>query len=82
LPRYPHWGSPVDDILDFSKIKTGKLTLESTEFDLDRTLQEILRMMAVPAHEEGLESLYENRADLLGSVLGIPGCLTVLGDKR
>ena len=32
-------------------------------------------MMAVPAHEKGLELLYENRADLPGSVLGDPGRL-------
>jgi CheY-like chemotaxis protein len=32
-------------------------------------------MMAVPAHEKGLEFLYENRVDLPGSVLGDPGRL-------
>jgi len=31
--------------------------------------------MAVPAHEKGLELLFENRADLPGSVLGDPGRL-------
>ena len=62
----------INDILDFSKIEAGMLTLESAEFDLDQTLQEVLPMMAVPAHEKGLELLYENRADLRGSVFGIP----------
>jgi CheY-like chemotaxis protein len=65
----------INDILDFSKIEAGKFTLDSSEFDLDRTLQEIVRMMAVPAHEKGLELLYENRADLPESVLGDPGRL-------
>jgi PAS domain S-box-containing protein len=65
----------INDILDFSKIEAGKFTLESAEFDLDQTLQEIMRMMAVPAHEKGLELLYENRADLPNCVLGDPGRL-------
>jgi signal transduction histidine kinase len=45
----------INDILDFSKIEAGKFTLDYSEFDLDRCLQEIMRMMAVPAHEKGLE---------------------------
>src|ERR1035438_3820069 len=63
----------INDILDFSKIEAGKFTLDSSEFDLDRCLQEITRMMAVPAHEKGLELLYENRALLPECVLGDPG---------
>jgi signal transduction histidine kinase/DNA-binding response OmpR family regulator len=65
----------INDILDFSKIEAGKFTLDSSEFDLDQTLQEIMRTMAVPAQEKGLEILYENRADLPGSVLGDAGRL-------
>ena len=65
----------INDILDFSKIEAGKFTLDSSEFDLDQTLQEIMRMMAVPAHRKGLELLYENRADLPAGVLGDPGRL-------
>jgi signal transduction histidine kinase/CheY-like chemotaxis protein len=65
----------INDILDFSKIEAGKFTLDSSDFDLDQTLQEIMRMMAVPAHEKELELLYENRADLPESVLGDPGRL-------
>jgi signal transduction histidine kinase/CheY-like chemotaxis protein len=65
----------INDILDFSKIEAGKFTLDYAEVDLDRCLQEIVRMMAVPAHEKGLELLYENRADLPECVLGDPGRL-------
>jgi signal transduction histidine kinase/DNA-binding response OmpR family regulator len=65
----------INDILDFSKIEAGKFTLDNYAFDLDRCLQEIARMMAVPAHEKGLELLYENRADLPECVLGDPGRL-------
>ena len=65
----------INDILDFSKIEAGKFELDSSEFDLDRILREIMQTMAVPAHEKGLEFLYENRADLPASVLGDPGRL-------
>jgi signal transduction histidine kinase/DNA-binding response OmpR family regulator len=65
----------INDILDFSKIEAGKFTMDSSEFDLDQSLQEIMRTMAVPAHEKGLEILYENRANLPESVLGDPGRL-------
>ena len=65
----------INDILDFSKIEAGKFTLENVEFDPDETLQETIRLMAVPAHEKGLELLYENRTDMHSSVLGDPGRL-------
>jgi len=65
----------INDILDFSKIEAGKFTLDCSEFDLDRCLQEVMRMMAVPAHEKGLELLYENRVLLPECVLGDPGRL-------
>jgi signal transduction histidine kinase/CheY-like chemotaxis protein len=65
----------INDILDFSKIEAGRFTLDSSEFDLNQTLQETMRMMAVPAHEKGLELLYENRANLPDSLLGDPGRL-------
>jgi len=65
----------INDILDFSKIEAGKFTLESAEFNLDQTLQEIMRLMAVPADEKGLELLYDNRAELPECVVGDPGRL-------
>jgi two-component system, sensor histidine kinase and response regulator len=65
----------INDILDFSKIEAGKFTLDSSVFDLDQTLQDIMRMMAVPAHEKGLELLYENNLALPESVVGDPGRL-------
>lgn len=45
----------VDDILDFSKIEAGKLELESREFALRETLNETLSMLAIRAHQKGLE---------------------------
>jgi len=58
----------INDILDFSK-------MERTEFDLDQALQEIMRFMAVPAHEKGLELLYDNGIELPARVVGDAGRL-------
>ncbi|HXN50046.1 MAG TPA: PAS domain S-box protein [Bryobacteraceae bacterium] len=65
----------INDILDFSKIEAGKLALDSAGFSLDQMLQEIMRLMAAPAHEKGLELLYENRAELPACVWGDSGRL-------
>ncbi|RLB85727.1 MAG: hybrid sensor histidine kinase/response regulator [Deltaproteobacteria bacterium] len=45
----------INDILDFSKIEAGKLELESLDFDLDTTLENITEILAVRANEKGLE---------------------------
>jgi two-component system sensor histidine kinase/response regulator len=65
----------INDILDFSKIEAGKFTLNPSEFDLGQSLQEVMRMMAVPAHEKGLELLYENRAEFPARLVGDAGRL-------
>ncbi|MGA2590266.1 MAG: response regulator [Bryobacteraceae bacterium] len=45
----------LNDILDFSKIEARKLTLESVEFDLGTILEEAAEMLAIGAHQKGLE---------------------------
>jgi len=45
----------INGILDFSKIEAGKLDLESIEFDLRASLEDTVEMLAVKAHEKGLE---------------------------
>ncbi|MCP4687859.1 MAG: PAS domain S-box protein, partial [Desulfobacterales bacterium] len=45
----------IDDILDFSKIEAGKLDLESIDFDLRATLENLCDVLAVKAEEKGLE---------------------------
>ncbi len=44
----------INDILDFSKIEAGKLRLESIEFDLHRTVEEVVSMLGGAAHKKGL----------------------------
>ena len=45
----------INDILDLSKVESGHLTLESLEFDLGEVLDKTLEIMALRAHEKGLE---------------------------
>ncbi len=65
----------INDILDFSKIEAGKFTLDAIEFDPDELFQDIVRMVAVPAHEKRLELLYENNAELPATLTGNAGRL-------
>ena len=45
----------LNDILDFSKIEAGSLDLEIIDFDLRREVEEVAALLAVRAHEKGLE---------------------------
>ena len=45
----------INDILDFSKIEAGKLTIESTDFKLDKLLQRAINLSAMNAQAKGLE---------------------------
>ncbi len=45
----------LNDILDFSKIEAGKLELETLDFDLRALLDDFAAMLALRAHEKGLE---------------------------
>ena len=45
----------INDILDFSKIEAGKLDLELLDFDLHSLLEDFGELMALKAHEKGLE---------------------------
>jgi signal transduction histidine kinase/HPt (histidine-containing phosphotransfer) domain-containing protein len=61
----------LNDILDFSKIEAGRFELDPIEFDLERTIIDVSRLMAARAEEKGLELL----------VRYAPGCpRRVIGD--
>ncbi len=47
--------SVLNDILDFSKIEAGKIVLETLDFDLHTTLEDLAELLAFSAHEKGLE---------------------------
>lgn len=71
----------INDILDFSKIEAGKLAIETIEFDLRATLEDISDLMAVRAQEKGLELVCLVDPDIPSFVKGDPGRLRqVLGN--
>lgn len=65
----------INDILDFSKIEACKLVFDCTEFELEGTIAEAVRAVAVRAHQKKLELAYSIASDLPGSLLGDPARL-------
>ncbi len=45
----------INDILDYSKIESGKLSLESTDFDLKQTIQRIYKSFQTQARQKMLQ---------------------------
>ncbi|MFT3829265.1 MAG: PAS domain S-box protein [Opitutaceae bacterium] len=65
----------VNDILDFSKIEAGKLDLETLEFDLQNLLDDFAAMLAIRAHDKGLELVCAPDPALPVRLCGDPGRL-------
>jgi PAS domain S-box-containing protein len=63
----------INDILDFSKIEAGRLELESLQFDLRDVIDGTLEMMAMRAHERGLELVAMVHPDTPLHLVGDPG---------
>ncbi|MBW4457339.1 MAG: response regulator [Nostoc indistinguendum CM1-VF10] len=47
--------SLINEILDLSKLEAGEMALETLDFDLSTCVEEILELLAPPAHNKGLE---------------------------
>jgi CheY-like chemotaxis protein len=67
--------SLINDILDFSKIEANKLDLETLNFDLSNLLDDFAAMMAVRAHEKGLELLCAADLNVPTLLIGDPARL-------
>lgn len=63
----------INDILDFSKIEANKLEIESVEFNLQDTINDTLKVLALRAHQKGLELLLDLPATLPTTFMGDPG---------
>jgi PAS domain S-box-containing protein len=65
----------LNDILDFSKIEAGKMDLETLDFDLRALLNDFASLLALRAHEAGLEFICAAAPDVPGHLSGDPGRL-------
>jgi len=65
----------INDILDFSKIEAGGLELESIDFDLRTTLEDVSDMLAQKVHQKGLDVACLVHPDVPTWMQGDPGRL-------
>ncbi|MBN2009111.1 response regulator [candidate division KSB1 bacterium] len=66
----------LNDILDFSKIEAGQLSLESIEFDLENTLENVCDITISNAEEKGLDLNLFIQRNVPTQLLGDPGRLS------
>jgi len=62
----------INDILDISKVEAGYLELEAIEFDLGEIVGKTCEIMALRAHEKGLEMLWHIMPDVPTNLVGDP----------
>jgi PAS domain S-box-containing protein len=67
--------SIINDVLDFSKIEAGHMDLEILDFDLRTTVEDVTDILAVRAHDKGLELSCLVYPDVPALVCGDPGRL-------
>jgi len=67
--------SLINDILDFSKIEAKKFELEDIDFDLGNTLENTADILALRAHEKGLELTCHIMPEVPTALAGDPGRL-------
>jgi two-component system sensor histidine kinase/response regulator len=65
----------INDLLDFSKIEAGKLELDPADFSLRAMLGDMLRVLAVRAHKNGLELVSHVQPDVPDALVGDSGRL-------
>jgi CheY-like chemotaxis protein/HPt (histidine-containing phosphotransfer) domain-containing protein len=65
----------INDILDFSKIEAGKLDLDAIDFDLRDSLGDMMKALALRAHQKGLELACHILPEVPAAVVGDPGRL-------
>jgi two-component system sensor histidine kinase/response regulator len=60
----------INDILDFSKIEAGKLDLDLGKFNLWQLTGDILKTLALRAHQKGLELVFDIDSGVSENVVG------------
>jgi two-component system, sensor histidine kinase and response regulator len=62
----------INDILDFSKIEAGRMELDPVGFNVHETIEETMKILALRAHQKGLELLCDIKAEVPDFVVGDP----------
>ncbi|MDH5660175.1 MAG: response regulator, partial [Gammaproteobacteria bacterium] len=62
----------LNDILDFSKIEAGKIELESIDFNLHETIEDVAALLAESAHKKNIELLTQTSANVPDMIKGDP----------
>jgi PAS domain S-box-containing protein len=65
----------INDILDLSKIEAGHLELEAIDFELGDLLEKTIEVLAIQAHEKGLELITYIDKEVPHYLVGDPGRL-------
>ena len=61
----------INDILDFSKIEAGKMDMESLDFQLEDTLDNISTLVGIKTQEKGLELLFKTDPEVPRALVGV-----------
>ena len=67
-----HLLTVINDILDFSKIEAGKLSLENTDFKIERVLDNVFSLIGEKAQEKELEVIFDVGSDIPDVLKGDP----------
>jgi len=62
----------INEILDYSKMEAGKTALNSVAFHLPSVVKDVLRSLALPAHQKGLELTVRIAPDVPAGLTGDP----------
>lgn len=60
----------ISDILDFSKIEAGRFELEIIDFNLQKTVEDVVELFAERAHSKGLELISYIDPEIAGGYKG------------
>ena len=62
----------INDILDLSKVEAGHMDLEEVDFDLNDVVEKAVEIVAIRAHEKGLELTSHVMPDVPTDLVGDP----------
>lgn len=64
----------VNDVLDFSKLQSGKYNIETIPFNLTKLCEQVVDLITIEAHNQGLEIVTDIDYTLPKYIIGDPTC--------